>query len=46
MVHFIYNNLVGPDGYKAIHVYPYCDSTGKLKIVAYQQKIMCKNQDN
>jgi len=33
MAHFIYNILVGPDGYEAIHVYPYCDTISNLNIL-------------
>lgn len=46
MVHFIYNVLVGPDGYEEIHVYPYCDTTSKLKIFEYQQGFICISQSN
>lgn len=46
MAHFVYNILLGPDGYEAIPMYPYCDTTSKLKGAEYQWGIICISEDN
>lgn len=45
MAHFIYNILVEPERYGAVHTKSHCDVPGKPKIVDYQWEIIYISQD-